>query len=236
MVQVSVRDTMEFMRNRYEGTPYSPDETGRTDIRVIGTDTAMSVHIMQVYPKLPTEMSTVLWECSGPCIYGVFVPVSNACTQVSEAYARNQSVEEDGTFDVEHYPYYAIKGLTTFCVEQNEYEVYGAPVRAYWAQAEESMTAVMSNVLAEAATMEPAQAAAYIESYCTSAQNKAFDDARELYNDVVWYHSENSNTLKNGKNPETEEVYNELRQIDPMKVDLDPSAYAQTPNPSSSAR
>ena len=77
---VSVRDVMEFMRNRYEGTPYDPDETGRTDMRVIGTDTAMSVHVMQVYPQLPAEMSTVLWECTGPAIYGVFVPVSNACT------------------------------------------------------------------------------------------------------------------------------------------------------------
>ena len=35
------------MRNRFEGTEYSPDETGRTDMRVIGTDTALSVHITQ---------------------------------------------------------------------------------------------------------------------------------------------------------------------------------------------
>ena len=231
---VSVRDVMELMRNRFEGTPYSPDETGRTDMRVIGTDTAMSVHVMQVYPQLPAEMSTVLWECAGPCIYGVFVPVSNACTKVNEAYARNQPAEEDGTFDVGHYPYYAMKGLTTFCVEKDEYKVYGTPVREYWAQAEESMAAMMGSVLAEAATMDSAQAAAHIESYCASVQGKSFDDARKLYNDVVWYHGVNSNTLKNGKNPETEEVYDELKPIDPMKVNLDPSAYAQVPDPSSS--
>lgn len=233
---VSARDAMEFMRNRYEGTPYSPDETGRTDMRVIGTDTALSVHVMQVYPQLPTEMSTVLWECSGPCVYGVFVPVSNACTKVSEVYAGNQPIEEDGTFDAEHYPYYTMKGLTTLCVEKDEYKVYGTPVREYWAQAEESMTKKMGVVLAEAATMDPTQAAAYIESYCTSVQDKSFDDARKLYNDVVWYHGVNGNTLKNGKNPETEEVYDELKPIDPMKVDLDPSTYSQVPDSVSSSQ
>lgn len=230
---VSVRDVMGFMRNRFEGTPYSPDETGRTDMRVIGSDTSMSVHIIQVYPQLPTEMSTVMWECTGPAIYGVFVPVSNACTHVSEAYARNQPAEESGVFDVEHYPYYASKGLTTFCVEKDEYQVYGAPVRNYWAQAEESMTTTLSDMLAEAANMDPAEAAAYLETYCTNVQDKSFDDMRELYNDVVWYHGENGNTLKNGKNPETDEVYDTLRPIDPMKVDLDLSAYSQAPDLSS---
>ena len=231
---VSTRDVMKIMRNRYEGTPYSPDETGRTDMRVIGSDTSMSVHVMQVYPKLPTKMSAVLWECSGPAIYGVFVPVSNACTKVSEAYARNQPSDQAGVFDAEQYPYYASKGLTTFCVEKDEYKVYGAPVRSYWEKAEESMTERMEDVLAEAAKMEPAEAAAYIESYCTSVQDKSFSDMRKLYNDVIWYHGENGNTLKNGKNPETDEVYDELRPIDPMKVDLDATAYSEAPKLSNS--
>ena len=37
-------DVMKIMRNRFEGTEFSPDETGRTDIRVIGTDTANLRH------------------------------------------------------------------------------------------------------------------------------------------------------------------------------------------------
>ena len=40
-------------------------------------------------------------------------------------------------------------------------------------------------------------------AYCNSVQEKAFDDAVQLFNAVMWYHGENSNTLKNGKNPET---------------------------------
>ncbi len=33
--KVSLQDVMEIMRDRYEGTEYSPDETGRTDMRVM---------------------------------------------------------------------------------------------------------------------------------------------------------------------------------------------------------
>ncbi|MBO4365997.1 MAG: C69 family dipeptidase [Eggerthellaceae bacterium] len=223
---VSVQDVMNFMRNRYEGTPYSPDETGRTDMRVIGTDTAESVHIMQVYPDLPAEMSAVLWECTGPCIYGTFVPISNACAQASESYARNQPAEEEGVFDTANYPYYAIKGITDLCVEQDEYKVYGEPVKAYWAEAEAAMVETLSDVLEEAADMDDStEASALIQAYCTGAQEQAFQDEQKLLNDVMWYHGENSNTLKQGKNPVTEEIYDELAPIDPMTVTLDASAY-----------
>ena len=48
--KVSLQDVMVLIRNRYEGTEYSPDETGKTNVRVIGTDTALSVHILQIDP------------------------------------------------------------------------------------------------------------------------------------------------------------------------------------------
>lgn len=66
--KVSLQDVMELIRNRFEGTEYSPDETGRTDMRVIGTDTALSVHIAQIYPDLPADMACVTWESTGPAV------------------------------------------------------------------------------------------------------------------------------------------------------------------------
>lgn len=225
--QVSVRTVMDVLRNRFEGTIYSPDETGRTDMRVIGSDTSQSVHVQQVFPNLPAEMSAVMWECVGPAPYGVFVPISNACTKASDAYSRNQPADEQGVFAVNEYPYYTTKALTDLCVEKNEYKVYGYPVKAYWSKAENVMVKAMDEILAEAAAMEDSKkAAAHIEEYCTKAQEQAFADARQLLNDVTWYHGVNGNTLKNGKNPETNEIYDELKPIEPMKVILDASAYA----------
>ena len=224
--RVSLQDVMELIRNRFEGTEYSPDETGRTDMRVIGTDTALSVHIVQVWPDLPADMCCVTWESAGPAVYGVFVPVSNAAVSVSAAYARNQSAAEAGVFDTVNYPYYRFKELCTLCVEPDDYPVYGAPVRAYWHKAESVMIRDMSAVLRTAAKMEDHDAARrFITDYCNALQDKAFSDAGQLLNDVRWYHSKNSNTMKNGRNPETHEILDELKPISPMEIRLDAAAW-----------
>ncbi len=229
--KVSLLDVMEIMRNRYEGTEYSPDETGRTDMRVIGTDTALSVHIAQIYPDLPADMSCVTWESTGPALYGVFVPVSNAATSISAPYARSQTADEAGIFDTQLYPYYRFKELNTLGVEKNAYKIYGQPVRAYWHQAETLMTESMQTVLKTAASLDDSAAAKqYITDYCNSVQEQAFDDAGQLLNDVRWYMSKNSNTMKNGRNPETHEVIDELKQVDPLTVTLDASAYGELPD------
>ena len=44
-----------------------------------------------------------------------------------------------------------------------------------------------------------------------------------------WYHSQNSNTLKNGRNPETHEVLDELKAIEPLTVTADAAAYQVAP-------
>ena len=228
--KVSLIDVMEIMRNRFEGTEYSPDETGRTDIRVIGTDTALSVHIAQIYPDLPADMSCVTWESTGPCVYGVFVPVSSAALSISEPYGRNQSAEDARAFDTANYPYYRFKELNTLGVESGVHKIYGLPVRAYWHDAETGMAQGMVEVLKNASKISDRTAAGqYITDYCNKMQEQAFEDAGEMLNDVRWYMSKNSNTLKNGRNPETHEVLDELKQIDPMNVRLDPAVYHEIP-------
>ncbi len=39
--------------------------------------------------------------------------------------------------------------------------------------------------------------------------------------DIKWYMSYNSNTMKNGRNPETDEVYDTLVEIDPLDLGKD---------------
>ena len=227
--KVSLQDTMELIRNRFEGTEYSPDETGHTDMRVIGTDTALSVHIAQIYPDLPADISCVTWESTGPAVYGVFVPVSNAALSISRPYGRNQPEGQKGIFDTASYPYYRFKELNTLCVEKNDCVTYGAPVREYWRGAETKMAGAMPEVLKKAEAMEHDDACAYITEYCNQVQEQAFFDAGELLNSVRWYRSTNSNTMKNGRNPETHEILDELKPVDPLKVELDDSAYGKLP-------
>lgn len=228
--KVSLQSVMEIMRNRFEGTEYSPDETGRTDMRVIGTDTALSVHVAQIDPNLPADMSCVTWESTGPAVYGVFVPISNASLSISEPYNRNQSSEYVGVFDTEQYPYYRFKELNTLSVEKNDYKTYGVPVREYWHAAETIMTKQMPEILKTASTMESDAAKQYITDYCVKMQEQAFIDVGQLLNDVRWYRSHNSNTMKNGRNPETHEVIDELKPVAPLVVKLDPNTYSYVPS------
>ncbi|MBQ9517582.1 MAG: C69 family dipeptidase [Eubacterium sp.] len=227
--KVSLQDVMGFMRNRFEGTEFNPDKTGRTDIRVIGTEIAINAHIAQIYPNYEADMSCVTWASTGPAIYGTFVPFSNAATSVSESYGKNQDAKEYGKFDVD-YPYYRFKALTTLCYEQNNIKTYGKPVRNYWKQAEAGMTKCMPAVLETADGLGDSEAAhQYITNYCNAMQEQAFIDSGVLLNDVMWYMSENSNSMKNGKNPETHEVLDELKKVKPMKVNLDAENYSKVP-------
>ena len=227
--KVSAKDVTQIMRNRYEGTQYSPDETGRGDMRVIGTETSMSVHVIQVFPDLPADMSCVSWVSSGPALYGVFVPLSNDCLNVSDAYGANQPANESGVFDT-HYPYYLFKDLCTRCVGPENYKIYGEPVQAYWSEAESNMFDSMSKVLDNAARIEDnTTRAEYITAYCNDMQTKAFTDAQQILNDVIWNQSLNSNTFKMAVDPETGEYTGKEVVIEPIEINLNTSKYHYVP-------
>ena len=227
--KVSLIDAFELLRNRFEGSEYSPDETGRTDMRVIGTDTALSVHVVQIYNNLPADYSCITCESTGPAVYGVFVPISNGATSISLPYSLNQSEDQIGVFDTNNYPYYRFKELNTLGIDSSAYKVYGLPVREYWHSAELNMANTLSDVLSKATNMDDASAKEYITNYCNLVQQQAFDDAGTLLNDVVWYMSQNSNTMKNGRNPETGEANDEVKELTPLKVTLDASKYNTIP-------
>ena len=81
-----------------------------------------------------------------------------------------------------------------------------------------------------AAAMEDREAARQlITDFCNALQEQAFSDAGKLLNAVRFYKSQNSNTMKNGRNPETHEVLDELKPVNPLKVTLDPEAYFRVP-------
>ncbi len=223
--KVSVHAVMELLRNRFEGTEYSPDETGRGDMRVIGIETAMSVHVLQVDPKLPAWMSCITWECVGPSPYGVFVPLSNACLHVSESYGRNQPANEAGQFDSANYPYYTFKELNTLCTEQMYYKAYGRPVRDYWHGAEENMLQEMHAIQYEVANMDERAAKQRITNYCDFVQDQAFADAKRLLNDVRWNMSAQSSAVKNVRE---REITDERRELDVMQIDLNNAVYRRT--------
>ena len=150
--------------------------------------------------------------------YGVVMIMS--ITSFSNAAALR--ADEAMQFDTVNYPYYRFKELTTLCVEKDDRPIYGIPVRAYWHEAETVMIRDLKTVLHTAQDMKAReQARKYLTLYCNRLQDKAFSDAGQLLNDVRWYHSQNSNTMKNGRNPETHEILDSLKPIPPLPIRLD---------------
>ena len=226
--KVSLQTVMEILRNRYEGTEYSPDETGRKDMRVIGTDTSMSVHIVDMNPNLPPAIAGTTWVCLAPAVYGVFVPLNILCSEPSDAYAANQPEGMLYQFESDKYPYYTYKELNTLCL--TDYKIYGEPVRAYWREAEKRMIDSMKAEIEkdnELLKTDPAKAQRQMTEFCSKLQEKAFEDGKALLNEVRWAMSANSNTMKMGMNPETDELYTTERVLDPIKVELDITPYGE---------
>ena len=124
------------------------------------------------------------------------------------------------------YPWFTFKELNTLCL--TDYTIYGAPVRNYWHTAEirmiEGMAAKAEEVNGLLRT-DPSEAQRRMTNYCSQLQEKAFEDAKALLNEVRWAMSENSNTMKLGRNPETHEILTTERVLDPIRVELDRSAY-----------
>ncbi|MDO4197713.1 MAG: C69 family dipeptidase [Erysipelotrichaceae bacterium] len=229
--KVSLNDCLDLIRNRYEGTEYSPDDTKRTDMRVAGTDTALSVHAIQIYSDLPADRSAITWVSSGPAIAGVFVPVSNAVTSIADCYGLNQSYDDFGQFDYNTYAYYTFKGLTTLAV--TDYNAYGAPIKDYFESCEAIMSKEIRDLLVMTKDMDSSEASAVITDYCTAMEEQAFADGKQLMNDLLWYMSQNSNTMKRGRNPETHEATDTDKVVTPMTVKLDNSNYHYEYNPES---
>ncbi|WP_296880809.1 hypothetical protein, partial [uncultured Methanobrevibacter sp.] len=162
--------------------------------------------------------------------YGVFVPMSNDCINVSDAYGANQPVKDKEVFDADKYPYYVFKDICTRCVGPDNYKIYGKPVQSYWHDAEGKMFAGMSKVISQAAKMNDSSARAnYITSYCNDMQTKAFEDGKEILNDVEWTQSKNSNTLKLEIDSNTHQLTNKEKVIPPMEIGLNASKYESVP-------
>ena len=228
--KVSVKDVAHVLRDRYEGTQYSPDEAGRKDVRVIGSDTTLSAHVIQVFPDLPADMSCVNWISSGPPLYGVYVPVSNDCINVTDAYGSNQPSNETYVFDTDNYPYYVFKDLCTRCVGPDNHKVYGQPVQDYWNESEGYMFTGMKEVLSNAAKMSDNNTrASYITSYCNDMQTKAFLDAKVILNNVTWVQSKYSNTLKFEHHSDAPQKLGKPVVHDPIELNLDASKYKYVP-------
>ena len=193
--KVGLEDIFELFRNRYEGTEWAPDETGRIDQRVIGTETQATSHVIQVFDDVPAEIAGVTWTCMANAEHSVYLPISGLITETAEAYAYDPGREET-IYDPD---------MATVCYQrlcslaEQDREYYGAGVREYWHQKELGLIEGFPAVYAEMAALyaeDPAAAAQYITDWTVALQEETLDECNTMFDELMLYMINSTDTLK----------------------------------------
>lgn len=194
--KVGLEDIFELFRNRFEGTQWAPDETGRVDQRVIGTETQAMSHVIQVFDGVPAEISCVSWQCMANAEHSVYLPVSGLITDTAAAYAYNPDHEE-----IIYDPDMASVCFQRLCsLAEQDREYYGTGVRQFWHEKELSLIESYPEVYAEMARLygeDPQAAAQYITDWTVALQEETLEQCNLMFDELMLYMMNNTDTLKN---------------------------------------
>lgn len=214
---VGLQDVMKIYRNRFEGTPYDPAFSASDQIRVIATETQAHVHILQLYPDMPSELSVVNWCAMSGAEFVPFVPLFPAMTEVSGPYALDLKTDDFTTESA----YMVFKALKVLCA-QSRY-LYSPLVTAYWDAAEERMIQTVPALLSEAKDSE--NAAGILTSYSLKCQEAAYRDATVLYGDVLRNLMLNTDTLQYTLDYDKLEYV--PKEVTPLQITVNPDEVPQ---------
>lgn len=194
---VTLQDVFELTRARFEGTKWSPEETGREDIRVIGIERQINCSAIEIYPDLPAAMSGVTWTTLANAEHSVYLPLNSLITDVAEAFDHTPE-----GFDSDSYGYdlsYAHTHFKRLCaLSEQDREHYGTGVRDYWRSVEESIVEEYPAILAITAMLydyDKDMAAQFITGYTVTQQEQALEDCDTMFDELMWYIIANTNTM-----------------------------------------
>jgi len=219
--KIAVRDVMDLFRSRYEGTPYDAD-TG--SYRTIATEKACNTHIMELFDNLPPEMSVVSWATLSETSYAPFIPFSNMVTAFDPHYSYDSGIyryDEDAAYS-------QFKRLNTLAASRDR-ETYGTGIRKYWEETEDYYLTVMPELLQSAVGINvksPEIAQKYLTDATLSFESGAYSDAQRLFDDLMWYMSENYISI-NQKDPVTGEYGDTPVFVEPFEALFDVAEFGK---------
>ena len=188
---VSVKDVMELTRNRYEGTPYCPDDTGES-YAVVGTETTAEAHILEIDRSLPDGMSVTRWSCIGPTVYNVYIPISGGSSRYYEAFENYGNVQ----YLDESSAYALFKMLNVICGEERfseagtdlKKDLVSKGVRLYLGKMEDYYIEIWPQVMEKAMELydeSPEKAMDYLNRCSEGMLRDMFDEVKALYDETL---------------------------------------------------
>ena len=194
--KIGPKDVMELFRSRFEGTPYCPEETGRKDWRVLGSESTCTSHVLCVYEGLPEEASAVGWFSLANAEHSVYLPLSALVTELDPAFSRDQSAAEGRHYD----PALAsvrFKRLCALC--EQDRAMYGAGVRALFSRLEVEWIAQAGEVNLQAAKSlnrgDPAGARRLWTEFAQKTEKTALAQADRMWEELIWYMMDHTDSI-----------------------------------------
>ena len=178
-------DVMELFRDRFEGTEFCPEETGRRDWRVLGSESTCTSHVLCVSGDMPEAAACTGWFSLANAEHSVYLPMNSLVTELEEAYTRD-------TAERRYDPTLASVRMKRLCaLAEQDRERLGRPVRAAFRKLEEEalMEAAVANSRAAAClTAGDRDGAERLWTDFTRAKQKAaLQRADSLFEEMLWY-------------------------------------------------
>lgn len=186
--RLDVRDVEMLTRERYLGTEWDPDVDDRNDVRVIGSETTMSAHVIHVRPDLPPERALTAWVALGPAEHAPFLPLANCTTAFDEAYSRDHADPKEcySRYLPELYASDAFRRLCGLAAQDRE--CYGNSVRDYWMAREVELLSKWP------AIWETGDVAA-MTAFTLREQRRAMEDANRMSSEIEHAMTRNARKL-----------------------------------------
>ena len=192
--EIAPTNMFELMRARYEDLTDEELPTSRTNfpIRVIGTVKQGNCHVLQLDCRAdtPAHMRGTVWSCLGAAEHGVFHPINASQDVLPDAYTndaqRTFGYDPNRAAD-------AFRRLSALTEANRKW--YGPGVRAYWRRDEIRRAEEWPRKLDAAIASGNAAA---LWAYTFAEEEQTLEDAKALYDKLMWYAADNNHLKGDG--------------------------------------
>ncbi len=195
--KVSPLTVMDIYRNRYEGTKFDMNLPENVERRPIATTRQSQIHVVQIMPNMPREMSAVQWLALGNAEHSVFIPTFSGITDTHSAYkVDGNSYDPSGA-------YWQFKRVCG--VAETDRAHLGASTKDYWKLEEQMMYKQMQKEIKKVADLykkSPKKARTYVTKLGKDMTQNQLNNSEKLFNGVFTTLIENIND-RNGKRMQT---------------------------------
>lgn len=195
--KVSPLTVMDIYRNRYEGTKFDMNLPENAERRPIATTRQSQIHVVQIIPNMPREMSAVQWLALGNAEHSVFIPTFSGITDTHTAYkVDGNSYDPSGA-------YWQFKRVCG--VAETDRAHLGASTKDYWKLEEQMMYKQMQKEIKKVADLykkSPKKARTYVTKLGKDMTQNQLNNSEKLFNGVFTTLIENIND-RNGKRMQT---------------------------------